>query len=163
MYIHYIICEKKFWRSVCHAESVCFPSRAQSENFSLLSSEIFWPLSPPPKKKTFSLSKARECCVVTSDRLFSLSLFQRINQISLHLLSRRNSIALFYKGVFIYQNTVISVILLSSRHRRERESRKRKYSLSLKKRSRIKPKSTRRHNQRGRVCAIIASRENIFP
>ena len=107
-------------------------TRAQSENCSRLSSEIFWPLSPPPiKKKLFSLSKARACCVLLPPIVSSLSLFQRINQISLHLRSRRNSIALFYKGVFIYQNTVISVILLSSRHRRERESRKRKYSLSL--------------------------------
>jgi len=89
----------------------------------------------PTNKRQKRAKKTSLFCVVLSNTLFSLSgvlsdrLFQRINQISLHLLSR-NSIALFHKGVFIYQNAVISVILLSSRHRRERESRKRKYSLS---------------------------------
>ena len=135
----------------------------RSQKISLFSLLKFFGLCPLLPKKKLSLSQKQESVVLLPPIVSSLSLFQRINQISLHLLSRRNSIALFYKGVFIYQNTVISVILLSSRHRRERESRKRKYSLSLKKRSRIKPKSTRRHNQRGRVCAIIASRENIFP
>ena len=79
-------------------------------------------------------------CVVLSNTL-SLSgvlsdrLSRRINQISLHLLSRK-SIALFHKGVFIYQNAVISVILLSSRHRRERERAESANTLSLKKRDR---------------------------
>ena len=87
-------------------------------------------------KKTHSLF-----CVVLSNTL-SLgcfewsSLVQRINQISLHLLSRK-SIALFHKGVFIYHNAVISVTLLFlSRHRRERERAESANTLSLKKRDR---------------------------
>ena len=98
---------------------------------SLFFHEIFWPVPSHVPKKKLSLSQKQECCVVVpSDRLFSLSLFQRINQISLHLLSRK-SIALFHKGVFIYQNAVISFILLSSRHRREREREQKAQILSL--------------------------------
>ena len=108
-------------------------TRAQSENCSRLSSEIFWPLSPPPIKKNFSLSKARECCVLFPPIVSSLSLFQRINQISLHLRSRRNSIALFYKGVFIYQNTLLSLLYYSHRgiEERERERAESANTLSL--------------------------------
>ena len=102
---------------------------------SLFFHEIFWPVPSHVPKKKLSLSQKQECCGVPSDRLsLSLSL-RRINQISLHLLSRK-SIALFHKGVFIYQNAVISVILLSSRHRRERERAESANTLSLKKRDR---------------------------
>ena len=91
VYIHYIICEKKFWRrSVCHAESVvCFPSRAEVRKFL---SSLFWNFLAfvlfLPKKNFLSLkSKRVVCCYfLWSSRLFSL--FQkRINQISLHLYS----------------------------------------------------------------------------
>jgi len=61
----------------------------------------------------------------------SLSLFQRINQISLHLRSRRNSIALFYKGVFIYQNTLLSLLYYSHRGIEERERAESANTLSL--------------------------------
>ena len=96
---------------------------------SLFFHEIFWPVPSHVPKKKLSLSQKQECCGVPSDRLF-VSLSFGINQISLHLLSRK-SIALFHKGVFIYQNAVISVILLSSRHRREREREQKAQILSL--------------------------------
>ena len=140
-------------------------TRAQSENCSRLSSEIFWPLSPPPiKKKLFSLSKARACCVLLPPIVSSLSLFQRINQISLHLRSRRNSIALFYKGVFIYQNTLLSLLYYSHRgiEERERESRKRKYSLSLKKRDRGLNPSRRDGTIKEGVCVRSSPHERIY-
>ena len=48
------------------------------------------------------------------------------------LILSRKSIALFHKGVFIYQNAVISVTLLFlSRHRREREREQKAQILSL--------------------------------
>ena len=88
VYIHYIICEKKFWRSVCHAERVCFPSRAVRKFLS----SLFWNFLAfvlfLPKKNFLSLkSKRVVCCYfLWSSRLFSL--FQkRINQISLLLYS----------------------------------------------------------------------------
>ena len=99
-------------------------------------SEIFgllWDRRERKKPLFFVLfSRTLSLSGVLSDRLS-----RRINQISLHFLSR-NSIALFYKGVFIYHNTVISFILLSSRHRRERERERAESAntLSLKKRDR---------------------------
>ena len=63
---------------VTQKASSVFHREQKSENFSLLSSEIFWPLSFFSPKKTFSLSKAREWCVVTfSDRLVSSLSFRR--------------------------------------------------------------------------------------
>ena len=102
----------------------------RSQKISLFSLLKFFGLCPLLPKKKLSLSQKQESVVLLPPIVSSLSLFQRINQISLHLLSR-NSIALFYKGVFIYQNTVISVILLSSRHRREREREQKAQILSL--------------------------------
>ena len=73
-----------------------------------------------------SLEHSLSLSGVLSDRLS-----RRINQISLHSYSRK-SIALFHKGVFIYQNAVISVTLLFlSRHRREREREQKAQILSL--------------------------------
>ena len=114
-----------------------FSITTQSENFSLLSSfmKFFGPSPPMSQKKNFLSLKSKSVVLLFPLIVSSLSLFQRINQISLHLLSRK-SIALFHKGVFIYQNAVISVILLSSRHRRERERAESANTLSLKKRDR---------------------------
>lgn len=132
-----------------------------------------------PQKKNYSIRQREESqknlscvcvCVLfsrgdkTLSRFVSDRLSRRISQISLHLVLSRGSIALFYKEVFIYQNTVISVILLLSMHRRERESRKRKYSLSLlKKENEDYTQSTTAQSKRGRVCDHLVSRENIFP
>ena len=131
MYIHYIICEKKFWRSVCHAESVCFPSRERSQKIALFSLLKFFGLCPLLPKKKLSLSQKRESVVLLPPIVASLSLFQRINQISLHLRSRRNSIALFYKGVFIYQNTLLSLLYYSHQGIEEREREQKAQILSL--------------------------------
>ena len=166
MYIHYIICEKKFWRSVCHAESVYVFHHASAVRKFL--SSLFWNflafVPSSHKKKLFSLSKARACCVLLPPIVSSLSLFQRINQISLHLRSRRNSIALFYKGVFIYQNTLLSLLYYSHRgiEERERESRKRKYSLSLKKRDRGLNPSRRDGTIKEGVCVRSSPHERIY-
>ena len=92
-----------------------------------------------PQKKLFNQTERREpkkplscVCVLfsrgdTLSRFVSDRLSRRISQISLHLVLSRGSIALFYKEVFIYQNTVI---LLLSMHRREREQKAQILSLS---------------------------------
>ena len=130
---------EKFWGTkLCNAgKAKAFFICGRKKKIALLS-EIFGLGGSQKTQKRAKKNLSFLCCSL-EHTLLSLgcfewsSLFQRINQISLHLLSR-TSIALFHKGVFIYQNAVISVILLSSRHRRERErereSRKRKYSLS---------------------------------
>ena len=117
----YIICEKNFEeqkRFSCGRKKIA----RLSEIFGLL-----WDRRERKKHTLFFVSFSRTLSLsgVLSDRLS-----RRINQISLHLLSRK-SIALFHKGVFIYQNAVISVILLSSRHRREREREQKAQVLSL--------------------------------
>jgi len=123
----YIICEKNFEeqkRFSCGRKKIA----RLSEIFGLL-----WDRRERKKHTLFFVSFSRTLSLsgVLSDRLS-----RRINQISLHLLSRK-SIALFHKGVFIYHNAVISVILLFlSRHRRERERAESANTLSLKKRDR---------------------------
>jgi hypothetical protein len=141
-----------------------FSITTQSENFSLLSSfmKFFGPSPPMSQKKNFLSLKSKSVVLLFPLIVSSLSLFQRINQISLHLLSRK-SIALFHKGVFIYQNAVISFILLSSRHRRERERAESANTLSLKKRDRglnpVDHKSTIK--ERACVCDHRLAREYI--
>ncbi len=143
-----------------------FSITTQSENFSLLSSfmKFFGPSPPMSQKKNFLSLKSKSVVLLFPLIVSSLSLFQRINQISLHLLSRK-SIALFHKGVFIYQNAVISFILLSSRHRRERERERAESAntLSLKKRDRglnpVDHKSTIK--ERACVCDHRLAREYI--
>ena len=111
-------------KSVFHAE--------ERKSLVFLKFLVFCGTEESEKKPLFFVLFSRTLSLsgVLSDRLS-----RRINQISLHLLSRK-SIALFHKGVFIYQNAVISVILLSSRHRRERERAESASTLSLKKRDR---------------------------
>jgi hypothetical protein len=141
-----------------------FSITTQSENFSLLSSfmKFFGPSPPMSQKKNFLSLKSKSVVLLFPLIVSSLSLFQRISQISLHLLSRK-SIALFHKGVFIYQNAVISFILLSSRHRRERERAESANTLSLKKRDRglnpVDHKSTIK--ERACVCDHRLAREYI--
>ena len=136
----------------------------RSQKISLFSLLKFFGLCPLLPKKKLSLSQKQESVVLLPPIVSSLSLFQRINQISLHLRSRRNSIALFYKGVFIYQNTLLSLLYYSHRgiEERERESRKRKYSLSLKKRDRGLNPSRRDGTIKEGVCVRSSPHERIY-
>ena len=134
----------------------------RSQKISLFSLLKFFGLCPLLPKKKLSLSQKQESVVLLPLIVSSLSLFQRINQISLHLRSRRNSIALFYKGVFIYQNTLLSLLYYSHRGIEERESRKRKYSLSLKKRDRGLNPSRRDGTIKEGVCVRSSPHERIY-
>jgi hypothetical protein len=140
----YIICEKNFEeqkRFSCGRKKIA----RLSEIFGLL-----WDRRERKKHTLFFVSFSRTLSLsgVLSDRLS-----RRINQISLHLLSRK-SIALFHKGVFIYQNAVISVILLSSRHRRERERAESANTLSLKKRDRGLNPVDHKSTIKERACVV---------
>ena len=140
----------------------------RSQKISLFSLLKFFGLCPLLPQKKLSLSQKQESVVLLPPIVSSLSLFQRINQISLHLRSRRNSIALFYKGVFIYQNTLLSLLYYSHRgieereRERERESRKLKYSLSLKKRDRGSNPSRRDGTIKEGVCVRSSPHERIY-